>query len=304
VKNLIVRLGNGIGNQLFTYAAAYSYSKKINMNLLIDNESGFHKRFKYELNDFKLTAKIADKEYKFIGHLNRLKRKVFKKYNFLKKDLIFITENLDKNKFTEYDKNFFNYNPNNNIYLEGYFQSEKYFIDFKKDLLNEFTFKDEIKNKFNKYKEQIIKNNSVSIHVRKNKFLKDENHTNLDLLNNENLNINIDLINRGVKYFENKIENPKFFVWSNDFEGLREYFPSNKFIFIDNGKEFNDNYDLYLMTLCKNFIISPSTFHYWGSYLANNENKICLSPPYFKNKSGYYGFSNNKDIKPDWWVSY
>ena len=55
------------------------------------------------------------------------------------------------------------------------------------------------------------------------------------------------------------------------------------------------------MTLCKNFIISPSTFSYWGAFLSNNKNKICLGPPNIKNKSGYYGFSNNKDIKPDWW---
>lgn len=302
MKDLVIRLGNGIGNQLFTYSAAYSYSKKINANLLIDNESGFYKRFRYELNDFEITAKFADEKYKFKGHLNRLKRKIFKKYNFLKKDLIFIQEKLDENKLTKYDKNFFSLNPNNNIYMEGYFQSEKYFQDVKKDLLNELTFKDKVKNRSNKYKDQILHSNSVSIHVRKNKFLKDENHSNLDLLNYENLKLNIDIISRGIKFFERKIDNPKFFIWSDDFTGLREIFPSNKFTFIVNDEKYTDTYDLYLMTLCKNFIMSPSTFHYWGCYLAKYKDKICLSPPYFKNKSGYYGFSNNKDIKPDWWV--
>ena len=99
-----------------------------------------------------------------------------------------------------------------------------------------------------------------------------------------------------------KIDKPVFFIWSNDFTDLREYFPSNKFIFVDNSVEDNDIYDLYLMTLSKNFILSPSTFHYWGAYLSNYKNKICLGPPKIKNQSGFYGFSNNEDIKPDWWI--
>ena len=90
MKNLIVRLANGIGNQLFTYAAAFNYSKKINANLLIDDESGFHKRYKYELSNFNLSAKIADENFKFIGHIGRLKRKIYKKFNFINRDITFI----------------------------------------------------------------------------------------------------------------------------------------------------------------------------------------------------------------------
>ena len=56
MKNIIVRLANGLGNQLFTYAAAFNLAKKNNANLLIDDESGFYKRYKFELNKFKLNA--------------------------------------------------------------------------------------------------------------------------------------------------------------------------------------------------------------------------------------------------------
>ena len=73
-------------------------------------------------------------------------------------------------------------------------------------------------------------------------------------------------------------------------------------IFMVKAQVKNDVYDLYLMTLCKNFILSPSTYNYWGAYLSGNKNKICLAPPNIKNKSGYYGFSNNKDVRPDWWL--
>ena len=39
-KNLIVKISNGFGNQMFLYATAYAFSKKLGYNLLIDNETG------------------------------------------------------------------------------------------------------------------------------------------------------------------------------------------------------------------------------------------------------------------------
>ena len=302
MKNIIVRLANGIGNQLFTYAAAFNYSKKINANLLIDDKSGFHKRHKYELNNFNLSAKIADDNFKFIGHIGRLKRKIYKKFNFINRDISFIEEKKDQNKLTEYDKNIFSKNVNKNIYFEGYFQTEKYFMEVKNNILKEFSFKDKITNEKNKFKDLILNTNSISIHIRNNKYLKSENHKNIDKLNEENFKLNIDIAKKGIDFFEKKFDDPKFFIWSNDFTGLKESFSSDKYIFVNNKTQINDVYDLYLMTLCKNFIVSPSTFSYWGAFLSNNKNKICLGPLNINNKSGYYGFSNNKDIRPDWWI--
>ena len=302
MKNIIVRLANGIGNQLFTYAAAFNYSKKINANLLIDDKSGFHKRHKYELNNFNLSAKIADDNFKFIGHIGRLKRKIYKKFNFINRDISFIEEKKDQNKLTEHDKNIFSENVNKNIYFEGYFQTEKYFIEVKNDILKEFSFKDKIINEKNKFKDLILNTNSISIHIRNNKFLKSENHKNINKLNEENFKLNIDIAKKGIDFFEKKFDDPKFFIWSNDFTRLKENFSSDKYIFVNNENHVNDVYDLYLMTLCKNFIVSPSTYSYWGALLSNNKNKICLGPPNINNKSGYYGFSNNKDIRPDWWI--
>ena len=87
----------------------------------------------------------------------------------------------------------------------------------------------------------------------------------------------------------------------NFFSDIKPLFPSEKFNFVDINLKKDPAYDLYLMSLCKHFIMSPSSMHYWGALLSNNENKICLSPPNIQNKSGYFVFSNNKDIKPDWW---
>ena len=74
MKRVIVRLGNGLGNQLFTYAAAYSFAKKSNAELYVDDESGFYKRYKYELHNFNISAPIVEKSYKFLGFLGRARR--------------------------------------------------------------------------------------------------------------------------------------------------------------------------------------------------------------------------------------
>ena len=301
MKKVIVRLGNGLGNQLFTYAAAYAFAKKHNAELFVDNESGFYKRYKYELHNFNISAQIVEKKHKFVGFLGKVKRKILIKLSKSNSDLKFLIEARDKNKLSNYNPIQLNINFNKNLYFEGYFQSEKYFKSDIELLLKEFSFKDNIINQNNSFIKDIKNSDSVSIHLRQDKFLVDENHKNLGELNSEFLEHNIKLIKRGIEYFDKKIDNPKYFVWSNNFSGYKYLFDSKKFTLVNNNFDKDPAYDLYLMSLCKHFILSPSTMHYWGALLSKNTNKICLGPTKIKNRSGYYGFSNNSAIKPNWW---
>ena len=175
------------------------------------------------------------------------------------------------------------------------------FHDEKENLKNEFTFKKDITNQNNPLIDKMTNENSVSIHIRQSKFLQSEGHKNLNDLNKNYFRQSMEICKRGINYFDANIKNPKYFVWSNNFDGLREYFPSNKFIFVDVNLKKDPAYDLYLMSLCKHFVLSLSTLHYWGAYFSKYMNKICIAPPYVKTISGHYGFSNNSDIKADWW---
>jgi len=302
MKKVIVRLANGLGNQLFLYAAAYNFAKQNNADLYVDNESGFYKRYKYELHNFNITAPVVNKKYKFLGNVGRIKRKILKKIRKINKNILFIEEKMDENKLTSYNTKQLNIDFNKILYFEGYFQSEEYFKSEKENILKEFTFKDSIKDQNRNIINDIKNSNSISIHLRQDKFLKDENHKNLEKNNLEYFNQSMSQIHRGISYFDKKIENPKYFVWSNNITGLEKLFPSDKFVLVNLNLNKDPAYDLYLMTLCKHFILSPSTLHYWGAYLSNNTKKICIAPQDVKNKSGYFGFSNNKDIKSDFWL--
>ena len=301
MKKVIVRLGNGLGNQLFTYAAAYSFAKKNNAILYVDDESGFYKRYKYELHNFNITAQIVEKKLKFIGALGRMKRKVLiylTKFNNNKK---FLIEEKDKDKLSEFNEDQLNINFDKLLYFEGYFQSEKYYKSNIENLMNEFSFKKNIVNQVNSVINDINNNNSISVHLRSNKFLKDENHKNLKELNSEFIENNILLIKRGIEYFDKNIRDPKYFVWSNNFSAIEHLFNSKNYTIVNENFEKDPAYDLYLMSLCKHFILSPSSMHYWAAQLSKNSNKICLSPLKIKNRSGYYSFSNNRNIKASWW---
>ena len=67
-KRLIVRIAEGLGNQLFMYANAYTLSKALGYRLYVDNQSGFikTKNFRnYYLENFNITANIIDNKFKF-----------------------------------------------------------------------------------------------------------------------------------------------------------------------------------------------------------------------------------------------
>ena len=149
MKKVIVRLGNGLGNQLFTYAAAYSFAKKNNAELQVDDESGFHKRYKYELHNFNICAPIAGRKHKFLGLSGRFKRKILIKLSKFNPNIKFLIETKDKDKLSYYNPEQLNVDFRKNLYFEGYFQSEKYFKSNIIDLLKDLTFKDNIVNQKN-----------------------------------------------------------------------------------------------------------------------------------------------------------
>jgi len=296
-KTIVAKISEGLGNQLFMYANAYAVSKKFNLNLCLDPYSGYKKNNirSFMLDNFNISSTTAPSDWIFSSNYRNLIKKIKIRYDFLKKKKSFFFELKDKNKITKYNSVKLD-KMNNTFYIDGNFESEKYFSNYRKDLLKEFSFKNDLCD--NEYLDIINNNNVVSISVRQNRFSERKNNKNNIYSINKSYDFlieTVDYIYQSVKFIKTKINNPKFLLWSNDFTDLEKYFPKNEFLYVINAENKILN-DFYLLTQCKYFIVGPSTFSWWGAWLSNKEDKICVRP---KNINP----SNNINFWPESWIS-
>ena len=160
----------------------------------------------------------------------------------------------------------------NNLKIVGYFQSEKYFIDYKNEILELFEPNIDVLTYINNKYGNILKNKTCSLHVRHGDYLNlSDSHPPLQLKYYED----------AIKYFDN---NTLFLVFSDDINWCKTVFKGDNFLFIENEEDY---IDLYLMSLCENNIIANSSFSWWGSWLNKNEDKKVIAP------SKWFGLTNN-----------
>ncbi len=308
-KKIILRLSNGLGNQMFMYASAYSLAKRLNRKLIIDNETAFRSRksiSKFSLSYFDIVNEIAPLSYKFNSNAGYFKRK-FLKYldKFLTKKK-FLVEQKDFEKISNYDPTIFTRDYANDLYMEGHFESEKYFINHKEFIIEEFNFRNKDLLKKSPFYKILSENNSVSICLRQNRFSEGINKDNdkNNIKSKKFSDEQIEYINNSINYFKKKITNPIFFLWSNEIEKVDINIFSDKVTKISHDKKFDNDLDrnildLFLMSQAKNHIVIPSTFNWWGAWLCTNKDKIILRP-----SSKYFSqFKiNNNDFWPDTWL--
>ena len=294
-----MRVAEGLGNQLFMYANGLALAKKNNASLYIDNESGFFKKKnklrsrKYNLNLFKTNIQICDSCEKFNTYPKDFIRKFLKILDFFKSKKLFLFENLENKNviFKETPKLSFH----NKLHVEGHFESEKYFSFLQKELKSSLIINENLIDKNNELIQILKSSNSVSIHVRRHRFSDEiDRNTSHNVNKSEEFTKSIiQYIHRSISFFQKEINKPKFFIWSNDFSNLEKHFNDN-FTFVNNNSLATD---FYLLSLSKHFIVGPSTFHWWGAWLNNNPNKICVRP-----RDKLLNPSNNRNFWPDNWI--
>jgi len=252
-ETIVIKTFGGLGNQLFQICFGYSISRKNNSNLLIiPSNDNFHvvDNFRYYdsiFKDFRLVNRDCIQDYKDIYN------EPHEKYNTFASELL--------NKKCSTSKVF-----------SGYFQSEKYFIDYKDDLIHILT-----DNSVYESVQQVVdKNkmkNSYFIHIRRGDYLNSHFHY---------INLDVYYMN-AIKYILNADKNAHFYIISDDIEYCKIYN-----VIKDINKTFYENQDeletMYFMSLCnKGGICCNSTFSWFGSYLNRNPSKIVIFPDKWDN---------------------
>ena len=192
----------------------------------------------------------------------------------------------------------FNYNYNKDYLLNssgitfyfGGWHTEKYMLNVKDGIYNEYTFRKVLDSENIYHEKTILSVNSVAIHVRRG-----------DYLNSDNYDLFGDICTKG--YFDKAIKlicsmvyNPHFFVFSDDINWVKSHLNISNVTYITSNINSDSWKDMYLMSICKHNIISNSTFSWWGAWLNKNPDKIVISPTQFiKNKMF-------PDVYPESWI--
>jgi len=306
-KKLIVEIAEGLGNQIFMYAYAYSLSKKLDYALFIDNKSGYSKRKnllrshqKYMLDNFNLYANIADSNMIYDTDFKRFQKKIKLFFNIFSKKKSFIIEKNTRSNHKKFAEPFINIDKNkiNNIlYVQGNFENYNYFNKYRSELCKILVPKKEVIDENNTLIDKIKNSNSVSLHIRRDRFseqVKSKTSENVKKSNIFTESI-INYINNSINLINSKVKNPEYFIWSNNHDNI---FPLLNKIKVKNYTLINNNVinDFNLFRYCKHFIVGPSSFHWWGAWLNENPGKICIRPSNINP-------SNNENFWPSDWIS-
>ncbi|MFN8345856.1 MAG: alpha-1,2-fucosyltransferase [Spirosomataceae bacterium] len=263
---IIVKLSGGLGNQLFQYALGRHLAILNRTELKLD-ASQLEKPHQWPyrtfgLGEFNIAATKATKSEikQLIGQRNLFRR----------------LGELWGNRSSAYIKepHFHFYESvlsrKDNLYLDGYWQSEKYFLPVADLLRNDLTLKLPLSDRGQLIDKSIAQCTSVSVHVRRGDYLTRSK------ANRYLRPCGLEYYHKAVDYLSQKLENPVFFVFSDDPVWAKEHLV---FPFPTHHVQANAAHeDLVLMASCRHHIIANSTFSWWGAWLNPDPDKIVIAP--------------------------
>jgi len=168
----------------------------------------------------------------------------------------------------------------NNMCLDGYFQSEKYFDFCREQILNEFGFK---------WK---MLGGTVSVHIRRGDYLQ---------FPDKHPVVSMEYITSAINYLV-KRKYHKYIILSDDMEWCKQNINRDKFkkCKFDYSEGRADEKDMEVMSCCEHNIIANSSFSWWGAWMNRNPNKIVIAP------SVWFGEGNKhlniSDLIPNNWI--
>ena len=278
---IIVHITGGLGNQMSQYCLyreylaqgkdAYAdiswYSQQLSADEKVDAR-------KFELPLLGLDVKKCPSKYENWGanKAGRYVKRLFVGKTYLEKGYAFTPELMDVKR---------------GFVTGGCFLGEQYIPDCKDEIRKEMVFSGTDDAYVKEMEEKITNCNAVSIHMRLG-----------DYLNLQGLYGNICTDNyykNAIKHIKENVENPVFFLFSNDTKLASQMLDGEQFVVVDGNTGDKSHLDMYLMSKCKHNIIANSTFSWWGAWLNSNENKIVCCPNTLLN--GY----NNGSVYPHEW---
>lgn len=279
MRKVIVKLRGGLGNQLFQYVFAKYIFQEGGFDKLILDVSYFNKKHirNLEIDKFVLDENVivTDKSNRIVDALYliyklfcKLVSKICKNYpalflRFASCELWMSDKQISKFKVSKKRKS---------IYLIGYFQNEKFMRLLKSEYEHDFALKECGSSQYYNYLERIKSSKqTIAISIRIGEDYRKFGWP----ICEKNYYI------KGLEYLLKKHTKATILIFADCIDVIeKEHWFENygDLMFI---KDMNAVESLSLMKECDDFVISNSTFAWWGAYLSSNDNKFIVAPKYF-----------------------
>jgi len=295
-----VKIHGAIGNQMFQYALGRALSLENNVPLRIDPSTLFDITpwHRVVVSNYALSTVFRiDPKMNYAAIFEKTIKipyfaKAFNKYYPRMLDALGYWHYFQEKRAYIYDPSVFE--KRGNIYLDGYWQSEKYFKKHEKIIRDDFSFRAPLTGEKAKLAEEIVNSESVCLNVRRQEIVNIPSFRDLYFVADESFYDNaVSLLKKRVG------KNVTFYVVSDDIEWCRKNLRvDGKHVFVGNeyyGTEFRDA--LHLMSLCKHFIIPNSTFAWWAAWLSLNPEKVVITPKVWMTNR-----SDTDDLLPESWI--
>ena len=263
---IVTRLCGGLGNQFFQYAAGRALALRCHTELALDTEwfeqtnPGMEART-YELHRYPIQARLLrDREREKIRSRLAAGRK---RFSFLPR----------WTQFTEPDFNA--YHPallglRGPVYLEGFWQYLDYFQDAASEIRAELIPSAAVPDPDSVIVRQIKEANSVSVHVRRGDYLTSGQFIGA---------LPATYYRDALAWISSRVENPHFFVFSDDPNWVKENFPiAARADYMDHSGPDSTFQDFHLMSECRHHIIANSSFSWWAAWLSSRDSPHVVAP--------------------------
>lgn len=272
---MIVRIKGGMGNQMFQYILL----KQLEINYGVKDIKADFSFFTHPEGFFEDRLSLHDVHYERATAEDMKKVCFFphnqKMHTLSYKIPVWLEKTFNPKYFFEPDRGY--RDPKELLkyeVLDGYWQSYKYLEGIDDVIKKDFNILYRCSDKTKRQAEEMQKQNAVMIGVRKGDYALESNHY---------YQIPADYQIKAAKYIAERVENPVFHIFTNDCDWVRKHmdFGNLNVVYREKSMQTSDIEEMQLMQACKHAIIPNSTFHWLGSFLIPNEDKIIVRPEKF-----------------------
>lgn len=284
---IIIHVMGGLGNQLYQYALSEklkTLGREVKLDLYAYKDAqGEDREWRpLELERLEgLEYEVCTKEERmlFLDNSMKLKDRVRRKLTGRKSKVI--------DEKGDYMPEIFEMDD---VYLYGFWGSERYYGDITKLLQQKIQFPQSTNPANHEAVVQMEHTNSVSVHVRRKDYL-----TVAD--GKRYMGICTEEYYKGAfDYIRGRVEDPVFYIFSDDAEYARAHFTQPNMRIVDWNTGDDSLYDMELMCHCKHNICANSTFSIWGARLNRHQDKLMIRPLHHDN----YETASSEEIHENW----